>query len=57
MDFCLEMAREGRRGLPCPARSFFNENVNHIVRVHFAKKDETLYEALERLSHLKEKMG
>jgi len=36
---------------------FFNENVNNIVRVHFAKKDETLYEALERLSHLKEKMG
>lgn len=40
-----------------PGTSFFNENINHIVRVHFAKKDETLYEALERLSHLKEKMG
>lgn len=38
-----------------PGTSFFNENVNNIVRVHFAKKDETLYEALERLSHLKEK--
>ena len=56
VDFCLEMAE--KVGVACvPGTSFFNENVNHIVRVHFAKKDETLYEALERLSHLKEKMG
>ena len=52
----LEMAE--KVGVACvPGTSFFNENINHIVRVHFAKKDETLYEALERLSHLKEKMG
>ena len=56
VDFCLEMAE--KVGVACvPGTSFFNENINHIVRVHFAKKDETLYEALERLSHLKEKMG
>ena len=56
VDFCLEMAE--KVGVACvPGTSFFNENVNHIVRVHFAKKDETLNEALERLSHLKEKMG
>ena len=56
VDFCLEMAK--KVGVACvPGTSFFNENVNNIVRVHFAKKDETLYEALERLSHLKEKMG
>ena len=56
VDFCLEMAE--KVGVACvPGTSFFNENVNNIVRVHFAKKDETLYEALERLSHLKEKMG
>ena len=56
VDFCLEMAE--KVGVACvPGTSFFNENINHIVRVHFAKKDETLYEALEHLSHLKEKMG
>ena len=56
VDFCLEMAE--KVGVACvPGTSFFNENINHIVRVHFAKKDETLYEALERLSYLKEKMG
>ena len=53
VDFCLEMAE--KVGVACvPGTSFFNENVNNIVRVHFAKKDETLYEALDRLSHLKE---
>ena len=52
-----KMAAEGRRGLPSPARRSLNEDVNHIVRVHFAKKDETLLEALDRLSHLKEKMA
>ena len=55
VDFCLEMAE--KVGVACvPGTSFFNVNVNNIVRVHFAKKDETLYEALDRLSHLKEKM-
>ena len=47
VDFCLEMAE--KVGVACvPGTSFFNENVNNIVRVHFAKKDETLYEALDR---------
>lgn len=57
VDFCLEMAQ--KVGVACvPGTSFFNENgINNIVRVHFAKKDETLNEALERLSHIKEKMG
>ncbi len=45
-------------GVACvPGTSFFKEDVNDIVRVHFAKKDETLYDALERLSHIKEKMA
>ena len=51
VEFCEKMAREV--GVACvPGTSFFNEDVNNIVRVHFAKKDETLYEALERLSNL-----
>ena len=40
-----------------PGTSFFKENVNDIVRIHFAKKDETLYEALNRLGDLKKKLG
>ena len=55
VEFCMEMAQ--KVGVACvPGSSFFDENVNHIVRLHFAKKDETLYAALERLSRLKEIM-
>lgn len=35
-----------------PGSSFFRENVNHFVRFHFAKKKETLSQALEKLSAL-----
>lgn len=56
VDFCVEMAQ--KVGVACvPGSSFFEENVNHIVRLHFAKKDETLNAALERLSKLKSVMG
>ena len=52
VDFCLEMAQ--KIGVACvPGSSFFQEDVNHIVRLHFAKKDETLTAALDRLSNLK----
>ncbi len=52
VDFCLEMAQ--KVGVACvPGSSFFQEDVNHIVRLHFAKKDETLNAALDRLSALK----
>ncbi|MBO6165152.1 MAG: aminotransferase class I/II-fold pyridoxal phosphate-dependent enzyme [Eubacterium sp.] len=33
-----------------PGSSFFKEDINNYIRLHFAKKDETLNEALERLS-------
>lgn len=57
VEFCEEMAR--KVGVACvPGTSFFNEpGINNIVRVHFAKLDTTLYEALDRLSHIKEKMA
>ena len=56
VDFCVEMTQ--KVGVACvPGSSFFKENVNDIVRVHFAKKDETLYEALNRLNDLKTKMA
>lgn len=54
--FCEEMTE--KVGVACvPGSSFFNEDINNIVRVHFAKKDDTLYEALNRLSEIKAKMG
>ncbi|MBQ7714142.1 MAG: aminotransferase class I/II-fold pyridoxal phosphate-dependent enzyme, partial [Oscillospiraceae bacterium] len=56
VEFCEEMAV--KVGVACvPGTSFFRENVQNIVRVHFAKKDETLLEALNRLEGLKEKMA
>lgn len=52
--FCEWMAENvGVAGVP--GSSFFKEEVNHLVRFHFAKKDDTLEEALKRLSSLKEK--
>lgn len=56
VEFCEEMAR--KVGVACvPGTSFFNENVNDIIRVHFAKKDDTLMEALNRLADIKTKMA
>ena len=39
-----------------PGSSFFRENVNHLIRLHFAKRPETLTAALNRLEGLKKKM-
>ncbi len=56
VEFCEEMAQ--KVGVAAvPGSSFFMEDVPDIVRLHFAKKDETLYEALDRLSQIKAKMG
>lgn len=55
VDFCEQLARRVGVGA-VPGSSFFNEPVNNIVRLHFAKRDETLYDALERLSHIKDKL-
>ena len=56
VEFCETMAH--KVGVAAvPGSSFFNEDINHIVRLHFAKLDETLNEALERLSKIQEKMA
>ena len=39
-----------------PGSSFFKEPENRYVRLHFAKKDETLNEALNRLSDIRKKL-
>lgn len=55
VEFCEELAR--KVGVAAvPGSSFFKENVNHLARFHFAKKDETLYEALNRLADIRKKM-
>lgn len=36
-----------------PGSSFFREDVHNLIRFHFAKKDETLNEAVKRLANLK----
>ena len=37
-----------------PGSSFFREEVNHLIRLHFAREEKTLDEALVRLEKLKE---
>jgi len=47
-QFCLDLAQ--KVGVAAvPGSSFFREPVNHLIRFHFAKKDETLLSALNRL--------
>jgi len=36
-----------------PGSSFFKEDVNNYIRFHFAKKKETLEQALERLQNIR----
>ena len=48
LTFCEDLAAKVGVGA-VPGSSFFREPVNHLIRLHFAKNDETLYEALNRL--------
>ncbi len=55
LDFCEKLAQYVGVGA-VPGSSFFKEPENRYIRLHFAKKNETLNEALERLSAMKSKM-
>lgn len=55
LEFCDVLARDVGVGA-VPGSSFFREPVNSLIRLHFAKKDETLYEALNRLSDIRKKI-
>ena len=55
LEFCEVLARDVGVGA-VPGSSFFREPVNHLIRLHFAKKDETLTEALNRLESLRRKI-
>ncbi|MDF2521615.1 MAG: aspartate/tyrosine/aromatic aminotransferase [Clostridia bacterium] len=53
-EFCEWMIKEvGVAAVP--GSSFFKEDVSNYIRFHFAKKDETLLEAVKRLASLREK--
>ena len=56
LEFCEVLARDVGVGA-VPGSSFFREPVNHLIRLHFAKKDETLEEALRRLSQIDKKIA
>lgn len=53
--FCEDLARKVGVGA-VPGSSFFKEPENRYIRFHFAKKDDTLEAALDRLSDMKDKM-
>ncbi|WMI80049.1 pyridoxal phosphate-dependent aminotransferase [Anaerotignum sp. MB30-C6] len=55
LEFCEVLAEKVGVGA-VPGSSFFKENVNHLVRLHFAKKEDTLNEALNRLADLDKKI-
>ena len=55
LKFCEWMTEHvGVAGVP--GSSFFKEDVNHLVRFHFAKSDETLNEAVRRLKTMRDKI-
>ena len=55
LEFCEVLARDVGVGA-VPGSSFFREPVNNLIRLHFAKKDETLLDALNRLEGLRDKI-
>jgi aminotransferase len=51
-EYCIWLA-ENIGVAAVPGSSFFREDENRYIRFHFAKKDDTLREAIERLRKLK----
>lgn len=53
MEFCEWMIKNiGVAAVP--GSSFFKENVNHLIRLHFAREKSTLEEALRRLKKMEQ---
>ncbi|MDR1580631.1 MAG: pyridoxal phosphate-dependent aminotransferase [Synergistaceae bacterium] len=55
LEFCEKLAERVGVGA-VPGSSFFREPENRYIRLHFAKRDDTLTEALERLGDIRRKM-
>ena len=51
LEFCEDLARKVGVGA-VPGSSFFKDDVNNLIRLHYAKNDSTLEAALERLSKI-----
>ena len=51
LEFCEDLARVVGVGA-VPGSSFFREPVNHLIRLHFSRRNETLNAALEKLSYI-----
>ena len=51
LHFCEWLAEHVGVGA-VPGSCFFREDVHHLIRFHFAERDDTLLAALERLSEL-----
>ena len=56
LDFCYALARDVGVGA-VPGSSFFKEPENRYIRLHFAKTEETLNAALDKLSHMRAILG
>ena len=56
LEFCERLAQKVGVGA-VPGSSFFREDINHLIRLHFAKRDETLKDALNRLADIRTKMN
>lgn len=55
LDFCVDLIKNvGVAAVP--GSSFFKKEENRYIRFHFAKKDETLLAALDRLKDMRAKM-
>jgi len=55
LDFCVDLIKNvGVAAVP--GSSFFKEEEKRYIRFHFAKKDETLLAALDRLKDMRAKM-
>lgn len=55
LEFCCDLAEKVGVGA-VPGSSFFHEDVRNLIRFHFAKRDDTLNAALDRLQDIHRKM-
>lgn len=55
LEFCEVLARDVGVGA-VPGSSFFHEDVNDFIRFHFAKSEDVLNKALERLATMRQKI-
>ncbi|MDR3074837.1 MAG: aminotransferase class I/II-fold pyridoxal phosphate-dependent enzyme [Candidatus Methanoplasma sp.] len=55
LRFCEDLAKKAGIGA-VPGSSFFHEDVNHLIRIHFAKSEPVLNAALDKLCKIRDVM-